>query len=70
MRHAGCAISTRLSPMESTEASKTAALVCQGRAFGHGRMATERFSDPIAEQLLRPDEMEPVSARPGRDGAE
>jgi methyltransferase (TIGR00027 family) len=47
--------------MESTEASTTAVLVCQGRAFGHGRMATERFSDPIAEQLLRPDEMEPVA---------
>jgi methyltransferase (TIGR00027 family) len=34
-------------------ASRTAVLVCQGRAAAHGRIAIERFSDPIAEMLLR-----------------
>ena len=31
-------------------------LVCQGRAAAHGRLAVGRFSDPVAEQLLDPDE--------------
>jgi methyltransferase (TIGR00027 family) len=38
------------------EASRTAVLVCQGRAAAHGRIAVGRFSDPIAVTLLREDE--------------
>jgi len=34
-------------------ASRTAVLVCQGRAAAHGRLAVDRFSDPIALELLR-----------------
>lgn len=34
-------------------ASRTAVLVCQGRAAAHGRIAVDRFSDPIALELLR-----------------
>jgi len=37
-------------------ASRTAVLVCQGRAAADGRIATDRFSDPIATLLLREDE--------------
>jgi len=33
-------------------ASRTAILVCQGRAAADGRLATGRFSDPIAYELL------------------
>lgn len=33
-------------------ASSTAILVCQGRAAADGRYAVERFSDPIARELL------------------
>jgi methyltransferase (TIGR00027 family) len=33
-------------------ASKTAVLVCQGRATADGRYAVGRFSDPIARELL------------------
>ena len=36
--------------------------VCQGRAAAHGRLAVDRFSDPIAERLLRDDELAPVRA--------
>src|SRR3954466_4454993 len=36
-----------------TAASRTAVLVCQGRAAAHGRLAAGRFSDPIASALLR-----------------
>jgi methyltransferase (TIGR00027 family) len=36
--------------------------VCQGRAAAHGRLAVDRFSDPIAERLLREDELAPVRA--------
>ena len=35
-------------------------LVCQGRAVAQGRLLPERFDDPIARQLLRPDELEAV----------
>lgn len=38
------------------EASRTAVLVCQGRAAAHGRIAVGRFSDPMAMSLLRDDE--------------
>src|SRR5690242_5177886 len=38
------------------EASRTAVLVCQGRAAAHGRIAAGRFSDPVALGLLRDDE--------------
>jgi methyltransferase (TIGR00027 family) len=38
------------------EASRTAVLVCQGRAVAQGRMAQGRFEDPVAELLLRPAE--------------
>ncbi|MFS4092240.1 class I SAM-dependent methyltransferase [Streptomyces sp. AF1A] len=34
-------------------ASRTAVLVCQGRAAADGRVATGRFADPVATQLLR-----------------
>lgn len=37
-------------------ASRTAVLVCQGRAAAHGRIAPDRFSDPIALALLRDEE--------------
>lgn len=39
------------------EASRTAALVCQGRAAAHDRIAVGRFSDPVARSLLRDDEL-------------
>lgn len=37
-------------------ASRTAVLVCQGRAVADALRPTERFSDPVAVELLRPDE--------------
>src|SRR3954447_6740783 len=36
--------------------SRTAVLVCQGRAAADGLIATGRFADPTAILLLRPDE--------------
>ncbi|MFB7459087.1 class I SAM-dependent methyltransferase [Streptomyces sp. NPDC056188] len=33
-------------------ASRTAVLVCQGRAAAHGRAATDQFADPVAVGLL------------------
>jgi methyltransferase (TIGR00027 family) len=42
--------------VETGEASRSAVLVCQGRAVGHGRMAVGRFEDPSAWPLLRIDE--------------
>jgi len=38
------------------EASRTAVLVCQGRAAAHDRIAVGRFSDPVAMSLLRGEE--------------
>lgn len=38
------------------EASRSAVLVCQGRAVAHDRIAVGRFSDPVAMSLLRDDE--------------
>ncbi len=37
-------------------ASRTAVLVCQGRAVAHGRIAIDRFDDPTAMMFLRADE--------------
>lgn len=37
-------------------ASRTAVLVCQGRAAAHDRIAVGRFCDPVAMSLLRGDE--------------
>jgi methyltransferase (TIGR00027 family) len=42
--------------MRRGAASRTAILVCQGRAVADGVVAPERFSDPIAAALLLPDE--------------
>ncbi|MFI7284073.1 class I SAM-dependent methyltransferase [Micromonospora chersina] len=41
-------------------ASRTAVLVCQGRAAAHALIAPGRFADPTALTLLRPDEREAV----------
>ncbi|MEU1689903.1 class I SAM-dependent methyltransferase [Micromonospora sp. NPDC005707] len=41
-------------------ASRTAVLVCQGRAAADGLTAPGRFADPTALPLLRPDEREAV----------
>ncbi|WP_330180018.1 class I SAM-dependent methyltransferase [Nocardia sp. NBC_01503] len=38
--------------MAERKASRTAVLVCQGRAVADGRMAVGRFSDPVAVELL------------------
>jgi hypothetical protein len=43
------------------KASRTAVLVCQGRAAAHDRVAPGRFSDPVAMSLLRDDEQELVA---------
>ncbi|WP_213000229.1 class I SAM-dependent methyltransferase [Winogradskya consettensis] len=48
-------------------ASRTAVMVCQGRAAGHGLIATGRFSDPTAMALLRDGERTAVNRV--RDGA-
>ena len=42
--------------MDANLASRTAVLVCQGRAAAHGRIAPGRFADPTAMALLRDDE--------------
>ncbi|MFB6960833.1 class I SAM-dependent methyltransferase [Streptomyces sp. NPDC056309] len=41
-------------------ASRTAVLVCQGRAAANGRAATDQFADPVAIGLLRVAERTPV----------
>ncbi|MER5527292.1 class I SAM-dependent methyltransferase [Streptomyces sp. NPDC002677] len=41
-------------------ASRTAVLVCQGRAAADGRFAAGRFADPVAVRLLRAAERVPV----------
>jgi O-methyltransferase involved in polyketide biosynthesis len=48
--------------MNETEraASRTAVLVCQGRAAADGRAATGRLADPVAVRLLRAAERTPV----------
>jgi methyltransferase (TIGR00027 family) len=42
--------------MDADRASRTAVLVCQGRAAAHGRIAESRFADPMATALLRDNE--------------
>ncbi|WP_327176579.1 class I SAM-dependent methyltransferase [Streptomyces sp. NBC_01335] len=57
-----------MSDIERT-ASRTAVLVCQGRAAADGRGAAGRFADPVAVRLLRPAERVPVDAvRAGAPG--
>ena len=46
--------------MPADRASRTAVLVCQGRAVAHGRLAVGRFDDPTALRLLRETERTPV----------
>ncbi|HEY7223131.1 MAG TPA: class I SAM-dependent methyltransferase [Micromonosporaceae bacterium] len=46
--------------MDAGRASRTAVLVCQGRAAAHGRVAVGRFADPVAERLLNEDERRAV----------
>jgi methyltransferase (TIGR00027 family) len=52
---------------KTLRASRTAVLVCQGRAAADGVIAPGRFADPTAVRLLRPDEREVVQWV--RDGA-
>jgi O-methyltransferase involved in polyketide biosynthesis len=52
--------------VETARASRTAVLVCEGRACADGRLAVGAFSDPVAAQVLREDERRPVEqARAG-----
>ncbi len=53
--------------MRSGSASRTAVLVCQGRAAADSRLAPQAFDDPLAIELLRADERVPVQQV--RDGA-
>jgi methyltransferase (TIGR00027 family) len=46
--------------VETARASRTAVLVCQGRAVADGRAAVGRFADPVAVRLLRDDERRAV----------
>ncbi|HEX6673881.1 MAG TPA: class I SAM-dependent methyltransferase, partial [Actinomycetes bacterium] len=46
--------------MTAMEASRTAVLVCQGRAAADGRIAVGRFADPVAITMLRDAERVPV----------
>lgn len=46
--------------MQAAEGSRTAVLVCQGRAAADGLIAPGRFSDPLAVSLLRDDERSTV----------
>jgi methyltransferase (TIGR00027 family) len=51
------AANARMAAMDADgAASRTAVLVCQGRAAAHGRMAVGRFGDPVAAMLLRDGE--------------
>jgi methyltransferase (TIGR00027 family) len=52
--------------MDAGRASRTAVLVCQGRAAAHGRIAEGRFADPVAMALLRDSER--VAVRRVREG--
>lgn len=42
--------------------SRTAVLVCQGRALADGRYAVGRFADPVARDLLDPAERSAIDA--------
>lgn len=46
--------------MEDSNPSRTAVLVCQGRAVADGRIDAGRFDDPTAILLLTPDEQAEV----------
>jgi len=46
--------------MKARQASRTAVLVCQGRAAAHDRVVPGRFSDPTAMRMLRAEERVPV----------
>jgi methyltransferase (TIGR00027 family) len=46
--------------MNAGHASRTAVLVCQGRAVAQGRIAPARFDDPTAMQMLSDGERAPV----------
>ncbi len=46
--------------MDDSAASRTALVVCQGRAVAQGRVAPDRFDDPVAFEMLRPAEREAV----------
>jgi methyltransferase (TIGR00027 family) len=46
--------------MRARQGSRTAVLVCQGRAVADGRIAAGVFADPTALPMLRPDERVPV----------
>ena len=46
--------------MDGRRTSRTAVFVCQGRAVADGRLAVGRFEDPVAAQLLRPEELADV----------
>jgi len=48
-------------PLERV-ASRSAVLVCQGRAVAHGRLAIGAFSDPVAIELLDDEERAVVEA--------
>jgi methyltransferase (TIGR00027 family) len=52
--------------VDADRASRTAVLVCQGRAAAHGRIAQGRFADPVAMALLRDSER--VVVRRVREG--
>jgi methyltransferase (TIGR00027 family) len=52
--------------MNAAEGSRTAVLVCQGRAVAQGRLAPGRLNDPVAVTLLRGEELASVEvARSG-----
>ncbi|WP_026342876.1 class I SAM-dependent methyltransferase [Nocardia sp. BMG111209] len=52
--------------MTEKQASRTAVLVCQGRAVADGRLAVGRFGDPVAQRFLLDDERAAVErARTG-----
>ncbi|MEC3953315.1 class I SAM-dependent methyltransferase [Nocardia sp. CDC153] len=46
--------------MTERAASRTAILVCQGRAVADGRLGVGRFADPVAIDLLLPEERDIV----------
>ena len=63
---------TKEAMSKTLRASRTAVLVCQGRAAADGLIAAGRFADPTAMPLLRADEQETVrwvrDGCPCRDG--
>lgn len=55
-------VTSRRMVLKSGRASRTVVFVWQGRAAANGRLAVGRFSDPVAEHLLREDKLGPVRA--------